>query len=328
MIHLLYVMLVLYVVLPIEASEAAPVEAPSTPTIELLEEVPPPSDITEELDASAEVEPPNALPQTDSPDTSARAERENYWANLGYTLQFDHSVSTTDFGRSGKDFLTDRNGWANGNPTHTNSINESLISFTTAPDGSPAMRSRFNVGDQQSVNWRGQQLGQENKNKDAVFSIEVWADAPRTIQSYIGAGHYWGSRPGVIHAPGGAVNFNDAWTIRAVLHPEGTIRGYIYEARSPSSAAFGTVIPGTEVLPTNQWVLIESEVISNTPASSANGILRTIVNGVTSNETTGIILRQHDDVYPKGQGMLIRNNARATKVETVYIRNWRIYTKP
>ena len=324
--HLLCVILGLCIVLPNKASYAAPLVAPGTPTIELLEEAPLSSVVTEEPDATTTVEPP--IPEPDSPETTARTERENYWADLGYSLQFDYSVSTTDFGRSGEDFLTDMNGWANGNPTHTNWIDESLISFTEAPDGTPAMRSRLNIGDQQSLNWRGQQLGQDNKNNDAVFSIEVWADSPRTLQSYIGAGHYWGSRPGVTHAPGGSVNFNDAWTVRAVLHPAGTIRGYIYEARSPSSTQYGTVIHGTEVLPTDQWVRIESEVISNKPASSANGIVRTIVNGVVSNETTGIKLRQHDDVYPKGQGMLIRNNASAATVETIYIRNWQIYTKP
>ncbi len=249
------------------------------------------------------------------------------WADLGYDLRFDHSVTEADYGRTGKDFLTDQSGWANGNPTHTNWIDESLVSFTSAPDGTPAMRATIGVGQQQALNWRGEQLGQNNTNKDAVFSIEIWIDNPGTLQSYIGAGHYWGSAPGVTHTGGGAVNFPDSWSIRAVHSLDGKVRGYVYPTRARSNTSYGDVIHGTQNLPVGRWVTLESEIISNDPGT-ANGVLRTLVDGKVSNETTNLFLRNANNVYPKGMGMLIRNNSRAKKTETVYIRNWRIYTKP
>ena len=210
------------------------------------------------------------------------SEREQFWSNFGYTLRFDHSVSETDYGRTGEDFLTDQNGWANGNTTHTNWIDESLISFTPAPDGSPAMRATLGIGQTQALNWRGQQLGQDNTEKDAVFSIEIWVDEPGTLQSYIGAGHYWGSAPGVTRTGGGAVNFPDSWSLRAVHALDGTVRGYVYPTRPTSSQLYGDVIHGTQTLPLGRWVTLESEIISN-DAGVSNGELRTLVDHVVSN---------------------------------------------
>ena len=148
-----------------------------------------------------------------------------------------------------------------------------------------------------------------------------------TQQSYIGAGHYWGSAPGVTHTGGGAVNFPDSWSVRAVLSTAGEIRGYVYPSRDSSSKKYGDVIHGAEKMPNGQWVTLESEVIANT-AGASNGVLRTFVNGKLSNEARDILFRQSEKVFPKGMGMLIRNNSSAKNDEVIFIRNWKIYTRP
>lgn len=303
------------------ADPLAPITAPKPkPTIELLTTIPEPVEPTESAESAESAESTEIL-------KTVVDEREQHWANLGYTLRFNHSVTEADYGRTGEDFLTDRNGWANGNTTHTNWIDESLITFTTAPDGTPAMRSIIGVGQQQSLNWRGQQLGQENTDKDAVFSIQVWMESPRSKQSYIGAGHYWGSAPGVTHTGGAATNHPDSWSIRAIHALDGTMRGYGYLSLPKTATSYGDVYHGTQKLPLGKWVTLETEVVANNPPAS-DGTIRTIVDQLISNEETGKFIRNASNVYPKGMGMLIRNNARAQQTETIYIRNWRIYTKP
>jgi hypothetical protein len=188
------------------------------------------------------------------------------------------------------------------------------------------MRSVLRPGKTQTLNWRGQQLGQWNTHKDAVFSVDVWMESPRSKQSYIWAGHYWGSAPGVIHTGGAATNHPDSWSMRAVQAPDGTIRWYAYWALPSSTKTYWDVIHGRQKLALGQWVTIESEVVQNLDPNKSDWRLSTYVNSVLSAEKKHRV-RRTNDTYPKGMGMLIRNNAGSKQEEVIYIRNWKIYTR-
>ena len=126
MVHLVTTAILLG--LAVKSVHADPLPPPTAPTpqVELLTTVPEPDVSTETPESAENLESSKIL-------AGAKDERQQHWASLGYTLRFDHSVTESDFGRSGEDFLTDRDGWANGKPTHTNWIDESLITFTAAP---------------------------------------------------------------------------------------------------------------------------------------------------------------------------------------------------
>ena len=252
-------------------------------------------------------------------------DRDQHWINQGYAKVYDVEVEASDLGQVVSTWLkTGR--WAAGGRTFSNHHDDNNLALVNAPDGSPAIRSTLNPGATQTMNVRGEQLGHSNTAMDVVLACEVWMDSPRSAQSYIGVGHLWGARPNVTHTGGAATNHPDSWSMRAVQALNGIIRGYAYWSLPSSATSYGDVIHGTQTLPLGQWVTIELEVVQNVDPNASDGRLTTFVDFVKTAEKTNRV-RMFSDTHPRGFGMLIRNNAGATKVERTYHRRWKLYTR-
>lgn len=254
------------------------------------------------------------------------SQRDLFWKAKGYTLFYRNTPSKSDFGSTAVSYF--KGDWSNDQPILTQAISQKNLEFTAAPDGSPSLKSTLHKGEVQSLNIRGQQLTQANKTRSTVFSYEIWIESIGLTQGYIGAGHYWGSRPGVTHSPGGAKYYDDAFSFRTINTRSRTIAPYLYTSKSSSNGSYGSSPGGKITPPLGRWVLIETEIVLNFPASSANGAVRSFVDGSLSGVQENTQLRNDPDAFMKGFSIFIRDNKGAPFKEVQYFKNWKIYTRP
>ena len=297
-------------------SHASEVSTPGTPTVELLEQLPDPVVETTEqstIQPSTNQE-PEASEATLNPDGID-------WAALGYSLFWESTPTAADLNGTAIDFFTGPQ-WSNGHPLR---LKKTLgTTMAPAPDGSPAVQVITLAGTKGDSNFRGEQFGPDSIVEDAVFQIDVWVDNP-TTRSYIGVGHIWGTRDGVYPPPSGGNQRDDGFTIRGVSGlNNGRYSQYVYDCENTKS--FGDTTASSHSLITGEWVTLQMRIKLNSPVSEANAEID-FYNGTTLMNSTADRIRCYDDVYFKGFGFFVHHVTGAPEDETLWARNWKIWTK-
>ena len=261
------------------------------------------------------------------------SERDKFWSEKGYTVAWSDTPTAQDYGKTASEYFSKSSNFANGQPIGQSYGEPHQISFEEF-DGKPVMKSFLKAGDLIGLYVKAAQLGQSNTSKDAVFSQRVFIPAGYgQITSngksgvYIGHGHHWGSAPGVTTFPSGARHRTDGWSVRAPLGRSNTHTIYYYPSLPSSTTGYGITKASKEFPLFGEWMLMELEVISNSPASSSNGRINLYRNGTLIASETNVRLRTKDNVYPKGYGIFIRHNEYAPQDEITYFYDWKMYTR-
>ncbi len=261
------------------------------------------------------------------------SERDRFWSEKGYTVAWSDTPTAQDYGKTASEYFSKSSNFANGQPIGQSYGEPDQISFEEF-DGKPVMKSFLKAGGLVGLYVKAAQLGQSNTSKDVVYSQRVFIPSGYgQINSngksgvYIGHGHHWGSAPGVTTFPSGSRNRNDGWSVRAPLGRSNTHIIYYYPSLPSSTPGAGITKASKELPLFGEWMLMELEVISNSPASSSNGRINLYRNGTLIASETNIRLRTKDNVFPKGYGIFIRHNEFAPGDEISYFYDWKMYTR-
>lgn len=299
------------------ASHAAEVTKPATPTVELLEQIPDPAvqsteQSSDQLVVKEEFEVSEAASNPDGID----------WAAKGYSLFWESTPTAADLNGTAIEFFTGDK-WSNGHPLR---LKKTLgTTMAVAPDGSPAVQVITPAGTKGDSNFRGEQFGPDSSVEDAVFQIDVWVDNP-TTRSYIGLGHIWGTRFDTYPPPSGGNNNTDGFTVRGVVGlRSGVYSQYVYDCENPDGS-FGDTTSSSHSLITGRWVTLQLRIKLNNPVSATNGEID-FYRGTTLMNSTVDRLRCFDDVFFKGFGFFVHHVTGAPESETLWARNWKIWTK-
>jgi hypothetical protein len=277
---------------------------------------------------------------------AAPDDRDAHWQKQGYDLAWSHTPEQSDVGVAATTYFTSR--WNNGHPLaqgmNLDSSQGDCHVVNHPVDGLPCVRGRIFPGGNRVMGPRGQQLGPTGGGKTTVvFSQMIYSPSPggwvnnNQSGTYIGLGVNWGSTDGQTSAGGGSSNSPLAWVLRLPLnHQTNPVRFflYYYPPRPSSSSKSGQVNSKLDASGrnpvSNVWQSIEMEVIPNTVGQS-NGIINLFIDGKQVLNWTGRVMRtaEHPGIKPKGMGVNLKHNStnQSGGNETVYWKNWRIYTK-
>ncbi len=257
--------------------------------------------------------------------------RDQFWANKGYRKQWSATPSQNDMGKDPETFF--RGEWSGGSNLvfYNVSKHKNALALSSAPDGSPSVKSYLPKGQTFGANIKGMQLGSQGPEAQSVWSMQWYnpcvggQKVNNRSGTYIGFGHIWGAKDGSTRSPGGSKNLDDAWSVRVPLAKSNSYFVYAYKPDKDRASGESYVSP---IKPKcDKWTQIELEIIQNNPASKFNGQFNLYIDGQLVREVKNIRTRQVNGVKPRGFGFFVQHNSQAPQNETFYFKDWNIYLK-